>query len=231
MPVVVVTPIEQEWDSLTNTFEKLDGAGCEQRTGRLKGQSYLGGRLLLVQGGLGKVQFAVHTQHVLDQLGDVEAVICAGVSGAISDGLSVGDVVAATSTVEHDFNWKAKLSSLPTLPTFPGHAPYLSILADLELPGQSFKVHLGPVASGDEAILDASRARELHEVTGALAVAWEGAGGARAATFSGVPYLEVRGISDNADNEAADVWVQNLPSAMENVGLVIHELLQRAPLK
>ena len=228
MPVVVVTPIEMEWDNLAHTFEKRDGAGREHRIGRLKGLSFLGGRILLVQGGLGKAQFAVHTQHVLDQIGDIEAVICAGVAGAISDGLSVGDVVVATITVEHDFNWKAGANPLPS---FEGHSPYLSILGDLELPGQSFKVHLGPVASGDEAIVDASRARELHEVTGALAVACEGAGGARAAAFSGVPYLEVRGISDNADNEAADVWVENLPSAIGNVGLVIYELFQQAPLK
>lgn len=87
-----------------------------------------------------------------------------------------------------------------------------------------------PIASGDEAIIDEKRARELHKVTGALAVAWEGAGGARAAAFSDVPYLEIRAISDGADDEARSVWCENLPSAMMNVATVLHEISQHMTL-
>lgn len=224
MTVVIITPIEEERDSLALTLERRGRKARGHRIGRLDGTSYHDGAVLLVLGGLGKAQFAIHTQHVLDQLDDVSTVICAGVAGAISDSVSVGDVVVATTTVEHDFNSKA---SFENLPTFPGHAPQLSTLDGLESPGRSFAIHLGPVASGDEGVADASRARELHEATGALAVSWEGAGGARAATFSRVPYLEVRGISDNADSEASDVWTDNLPSAMSNVSVVIDELVKQ----
>ena len=87
-----------------------------------------------------------------------------------------------------------------------------------------FGIHFGPIASGDEAIFESKRAREVHERTGALAVAWEGAGGARAARFSDVPYLEIRGISDKADQEAPEVWMENLPSAIHNVAVVIDSL-------
>lgn len=224
MTVVIITPIEEERDSLALALERRGRKGRVLRIGRLDGTSYHDGALLLVLGGLGKTQFAVHTQHVLDHLDDVSTVICAGVAGAISDSVGVGDVVVATTTVEHDFNSKANFENLPT---FPGHAPHLSTLGGLDFPGRSFAIYLGPVASGDEGVVDAGRARELHQATGALAVAWEGAGGARAATFSGVPYLEVRGISDNADSEASDVWTDNLPSAMSNVSVVIDELLKQ----
>ena len=154
--------------------------------------------MLVLQGGLGNAQFGVRTQHALDNVEEVGTVVCAGVAGALSEKLSVGDVVVATATIEHDFNWLRG-----ERPAFQGHGPYVSALREqVTPPGSAFKLHFGPVASGDEAIVDMARARELHESTGALAVAWEGAGGARAAAFSGVPFVEVRGISDMADREA-----------------------------
>ena len=52
-----------------------------------------------------------------------------------------------------------------------------------------------------------------------------GEGGARAAKFSNVPYLEIRGISDSADNEALTKFFENIPSAMKNVAIVLHRFL------
>jgi len=222
--LVIVTPIQEELDSLAYAIGSRGLSGTEQRIGQLQGFSYCDGKVALVHGGLGKTQFAVQTQHVIDRLAEVEAVICAGVAGALSDALSIGDVVISTTTVEHDFNWKGSLESQPT---FPGHGPYLSTIRELALQDRSFHIHFGPVASGDEGIVDAYRARELYDVTGVLAVAWEGAGGARATAFSGVPYLEVRGISDLADDRAAEVWEKNLPYAMKNVATVLFEIIHR----
>ena len=74
----------------------------------------------------------------------------------------------------------------------------------------SFKVHFGKVASGDEDIIERIRAQELNTLTGALAVAWEGAGGARASCFMGIPHLEIRGLTDIADNDAPIVFDENL---------------------
>ena len=75
-------------------------------------------------------------------------------------------------------------------------------------------------------IIFVPRCDELRHATGALAVAWEGAGGARAARFSGVPFLEVRGISDLADDQAVQGWEQNIPAAMKNVATVLDALSQ-----
>jgi len=49
---------------------------------------------------------------------------------------------------------------------------------------RSFQVHIGPIASGDEDIVDSVRAIEVRTATEALCVAWEGSGGARAAQVS-----------------------------------------------
>ena len=222
MRTLVVTPIEEEMRAFESA---LGGRGLQAEpaaVGRLPASSYYEGRVLVLQGGLGNAQFGVRTQHALDNVEEVGTVVCAGVAGALSEKLSVGDVVVATATIEHDFNWLRG-----ERPAFQGHGPYVSALREqVTPPGSAFKLHFGPVASGDEAIVDMARARELHESTGALAVAWEGAGGARAAAFSGVPFVEVRGISDMADREAPDVWKENIQGAMGNVAAVLDALFR-----
>jgi adenosylhomocysteine nucleosidase len=174
--------------------------------------------ITLACGGLGKVQFAVQTQHLLDVCPAWDLVICAGAAGALVDGLPVGTVVLATETVEHDIHNRF---GKPLLPRFAGAEVALSGFRSLASHAETFQVHFGPVASGDEDVVDADRRRMLHERTGALAVAWEGAGGARACHFSGIPFVEVRGITDAADSDAASDFEKNLGGTMKNVATLI----------
>ena len=61
----------------------------------------------------------------------------------------------------------------------------------------------------------------LHESTGALAVAWEGVGGAKACAFSRVPFVEIRGVTGTADHNAASDFEKNLEVAMSNLAMLI----------
>tara|TARA_B100000315_G_C14028517_1_gene342128 strand:+ start:70 stop:378 length:309 start_codon:yes stop_codon:yes gene_type:complete len=89
---------------------------------------------------------------------------------------------------------------------------------------KSFQVQFGLVASGDEAVIDSNRAAQIRAATGAFAVAFEGAGGARACEFSNVPFLEVRGISDLADEAAPEQFLENIPIAMGSVASVLQHI-------
>ncbi len=174
--------------------------------------------IVLAQGGLGKVQFAVQTQHLLDTCSDWDLVVCAGAAGALADNVSVGDVVVATITIEHDYNNKF---SERALPTFDGARAAIADLKSVSRSANGFSVHFGPIASGDEDVVETDRKRVLHESTGALAVAWEGAGGAKACAFNSIPFVEVRGVTDTADHNAASDFEQNLEVAMSNLATLI----------
>lgn len=87
--------------------------------------------------------------------------------------------------------------------------------------GSQFRVLFGAIASGDEDIIDPARAAELQEATGALCVAWEGAGAARAARFSGLHFLEVRAITDGANHTAAVDFQTNLRHSMPNLAQIL----------
>ena len=175
-------------------------------------REYAAADLALAQGGFGKAQFAATTQHLLDHLREVDLVVCAGVAGALTESVRLGDVVIGTATLEHDFH-SVILGGAP--PRFEGSATHLAELGRVADLAEGFRVHFAPIASGDEGIVDARRRAEVHARTEALAVAYEGAGGARAAAFSQVPYLEVRGISDMANDDFLEHFEANLPRAMD----------------
>lgn len=94
----------------------------------------------------------------------------------------------------------------------------------LPLSINDFRIHFGIVASGDEDVIERARAEELHNLTNALAVAWEGAGGARAARFMGIPYLEIRGLTDVADSDAPIVFDENLKIIMPRIASLVVNL-------
>ena len=228
MRILALTPIRDEFNALTTTLNRFGFVSYGRSTGRMPFVSYLGGTLIVAQGGLGKAQFGVQTQHAIDTLRDRDMVICAGSAGGLSDDLKIGDVVVATETVEHDFKWGIR-SGQP-LPSFTGDQKSIAVLqSELPMMEESFDVHFGIVASGDEGIVDPQRAGELRKATDAIAVAWEGAGGARAAEFSDLPFLEVRGISDGAGNDAVSEFEENLPQAVENVATIVLTLAQILP--
>jgi adenosylhomocysteine nucleosidase len=51
-----------------------------------------------------------------------------------------------------------------------------------------------------------------------LAVAWEGAGGARACRFNDMPFIEVRWITDFVGPDAENDFFKNLEGLMGNLG-------------
>jgi adenosylhomocysteine nucleosidase len=172
---------------------------------------------VIALGGHGKAQFALQSQYLIDRLGKVETLVCLGAAGGLSPTLRLGDVVVATTTVEHDYKLRFVAAASPRHAVA---AIELDAFRALAATGEfAFRVHLGPIASGDEDIVDAVRAAELPLATGALCVAWEGSGAARVASFNGLGFVEVRCITDAADASAASSFHENckrlLPHAAE----------------
>ena len=224
MTVLAVTPIPEEYEAFTKALADFGHAGVCCGVGKLTATAFDDGKIIVAQGGLGKAQFGVQTQHLIDNLDGISVVVCAGTCGRLDDTLSVGDVVVGAQTVEHDFNRGMALIKLP-LPTFEGDARLIEALQGVSERGAlPCNLRFGGIASGDEGIASEKRIRELIESTGAIVVAWEGAGGARAAQLSGIPFLEIRGISDGAGENAMEEFWANIPIAVANVAAVVREL-------
>lgn len=212
---LIVAPLASEFEPLVRHLHARGHSSEPFDAGRITCAAIPTLDVLIAVGGHGKAQFATQAQYLISRCPDATALVCVGAAGRLAGSLAFGDVVVATTTIEHDF--KSRFSRRP----MPRHLPDAKLLDDWQQIAarhpHSFGVHFGAVASGDEDIVDLMRAKELHEETGALCVAWEGSGGARAAEFSGLAYLEVRCITDGADQDAVAHFRENLERVMPNV--------------
>lgn len=216
---LVTVPQVNELDLILAAF---DAAGYRPRIatiGRLECHLIDALALLFTVAGHGKTQHAVQTQHLIEQKPTIRAVICAGAAGSLSPDLTMGDVVVGLSTVEHDYKLRFVQRPLPRHDADTRLADEFRLVAGRI--GSRFSVLFGDIASGDEDVVDSARAAELREATGALCVAWEGAGAARAAHFSRLPFLELRAITDSADHSAAGDFRSNLNVSMPNLTQVL----------
>lgn len=225
MGILVVTPLPLEFDAFVEGCVALDCGVERGMLGRLPVARLPDLDMTVARGGVGKAQFAVHTQHLLDTA-PWDLVVCAGTAGAVAPEVAVGDVVVGAVTVEHDYN--NRMFQRPK-PRFEGDASTLAALRHVHPAPNSFAVHFGAVASGDEDVVDATRRDWLREQTGALCVAWEGAGGARAAAFSQTPFVEIRGLTDQANHLAVVDFQANLRLAMTHIASLLTAWRRRVP--
>jgi adenosylhomocysteine nucleosidase len=213
MTILCIAPLQIELDPLLAGLSTRGHQLAETWAGRLITYHCPTLGIVAAVGGHGKTQFAVQTQYLLDRL-DAVCVICLGAAGALAADLAIGDVVVATETVEHDFTQRFSRRSLPRFAADPAT---IGGLRELPLANLPFAVHFGIVASGDEDIIELERGATLREATEACAVAWEGAGGARACRFNEIPFIELRGITDTADHQASAHFAANLGPTMANI--------------
>ena len=222
--IAALIPTGGELESFVSAMELFGHRGSPRNIGRISGLSYWNDRLFVAQGGLGKVEFAVSTLHIVERAPSLDGVICLGTCGALSTDLAIGDVVIAAETVEHDFN--RKLTEGP-IPRFDSDQTLLNAFKAIQdSQSDDLRVVFGPIASGDEGIDSSARANELIDKTGGIAAAWEGAGGAKACRFAGIPYIEVRCVSDLADEDAMTDFKENTPLAMGNLAKLMMRFRQ-----
>ena len=215
--ILIVTPLKEEYNGLYKSLTSHKLKSETDRLGKLDVHRFPALNVTLARGGHGKTQFGIQTQYLLDHA-PFDLVICAGAAGALAPQVKIGDLVVAERTIEHDYNIKF---SKRAKPQFAGDAKSIEQIKALDLSGAKFGVHFGVMAGGDEDVIDVARGKELHTAHDALAVAWEGVGGARACVFSEVPYLELRGATDTADHAAPVVFDINLKVVMKNIAFLL----------
>lgn len=220
MKYLIVIPTQREADSFIDRWIAAGMRRETRRLERLQVEQFVQHGVSVSVGGVGKAQFGIQTQHLLDHMAPVDALLCVGTSGALAKGLVPGDVVVGMETIEHDVR---KHGRQP--PRFPSHESLLAKFRRIPDRDRGFRVHFGAIASGDEDVMSEQRKRQIHESTNALVVAWEGAGGARASSFSGIPYIEIRGVSDMASDGAVEQFRANVKRVMENLADLIQDLV------
>jgi len=183
-------------------------AGRDFELGRLDGHD-----VVLVRSGIGKVAAATTAALLLDAF-DVSAVLFTGVAGGLGAGVRVGDIVVATTLLQHDMDasplfprWEVPLTGRAR---FDADAGWTARLAGAcAALGGTARLHEGLVVSGDRFVATRAESEALRlALPDALAVEMEGAALAQVCHDFGRPFAVVRTISDRADDDAHGDFVR-----------------------
>lgn len=207
--LAIIGAMDCEIDSLKSILSDIKDHshnGFEIWSGSINGHT-----VIVAKSGVGKVNSAITVQYIIDNFSP-DYIINTGVAGGVADNLNVGDIVIATSLVQHDFDASALgypvgyicngiMSDKPTC--FYGDTNlinmYENALKETEL---DVNIHKGVIASGDTFISSNTKKQQLKELFNATAAEMEGAAIAQTAEKNGIPFMVVRAISDLANNSA-----------------------------
>lgn len=186
--------------ALCNETKTEEIYGMRFTTGKMHGKD-----VVIVVCGVGKVNAAMCTLALIDRY-KPKAIINSGVAGAVSPLVTIGDLVVAVKSVEHDMNTTA-LGDKQGEVSFPeGTKMYFECDKEISrvlydacraIPDTTAKN--GIVASGDIFISDRRQRLRINDRFGAIACEMEGAAIGHVCTRCGVPYGILRAISDDLD--------------------------------
>lgn len=170
-------------------------------SGKLFGQD-----AVLAVCGPGKINAALCTQSMIFAY-HPEWILNLGVAGAVSEAVSIGDLVVAEAAVQHDCDTsplgdpvglvsKLNLVQLPCDRVL--HDRLMTAAAQVE----GCRVFSGLVATGDQFIHSSETRAVIRERFGAMACEMEGGAVAHACYMHGVPCGVLRSISDKADGQS-----------------------------
>ena len=154
--------------------------------------------------GVGKVNAAANTQRLVDMFG-VDCIINSGVAGCISKELSVCDIAISDSLTYHDFypiNVLDKYSPFSSVFKADTKLVELSLLACSKIDDEKFNFKTGMIVTGDVFVEDSNVVARLRNDYDALCTEMEGAAVAHVCVLNKVPFVVIRAMSDNADENA-----------------------------
>ncbi len=246
-PVGLICAIPQERVDLKAALD-------HQETTELGGLTFDHGRLddrdvVLAEAGIGKVNVAMVATLLASRF-SAESLVFSGVAGGLDPDLGIGDLVIGNHAVQHDCGVieNAKLQSYQA-----GHVPFfnptdkLGYAADSDLmrrvaskldgmtlppltaeaggAGQPAKIVYGTILAGDQYIHCETTRERLHREFDAKAVAMEGGAIAQVAERLGLPWLEIRALSDLAGADSRFDFAKFVDEVAERSSTVLRTIL------
>jgi adenosylhomocysteine nucleosidase len=230
MTIGIIGAMEEEVAILRenmNVATAKNVIGLDFYVGTMEGSSH---SLVVVRSGIGKVNAALCAQVLVDMFA-VDVIINTGVAGAISGKLTIGDIVVSTDAVHHDFD----TSALGDEPGIISRMDTSVFTADADMVEKALAVAeelglnamAGRVASGDQFISDNTQKERIRTLFSPLCCEMEGAAIAHTAHLNMIPFVIIRAISDNA-NENGDVnYEAFFRDAAINAANIVRKLVER----
>ncbi len=188
-----------------------------------------GAEVVVAQCGIGKVFAAVCAQTMILRYG-VKKIINTGVAGTLTERIGILDFAVSSAVVQHDMDTTAigdapGLISGINIVEIPA-AKTLAALAQDCAESLGYKSLEGVIASGDQFINNAERKAFIRDTFGAIACEMEGASIGHVCYLSGVDFVIIRCISDNASGEAEMEYPEMVSKAAVRSQALVEAMLR-----
>ena len=190
-----------------------------------------GKRVVVGMTGVGKVMSAMVLQKLID-IYKPEAVVFAGIAGAVNPDLEIGDVVISKDCLQHDLDATTlgfKLGEIPYTGMRIVEADKKMFDAAISYHSSISKVVAGRILTGDQFISEKSEERRkifTDELEGD-AVEMEGASVGFVAQMNKIPFILVRVISDRADGNAPKNFKSFLKKSSEQITDIVNHIVEK----
>ena len=191
-----------------------------------------GKEIVLVEGGIGKVNSSVCTTLLIDRF-KVDQLIFTGVAGGTNPNIEVGDIVISNELIEHDFDCTAfglKHGEIPRMDTsiFKSDEKLIAIAekSALELFDKK-NIYTGRIVSGDVFVAEPKKINWLRETFNSECTEMEGAAVAHVCHLFKIPFVIIRSISDKANDDAKTDFQEFVKLAAKNSKNLIVEMMKR----
>lgn len=213
---------------------RIENPVKSERTGMKFTEGILAGRdVVVVNSGIGKVNAALAVQ-VLADIFNVDYIVNTGVAGAISNRLSIGDIVVSKDAMQHDMDSSYFGDPVGTIPRmkesfFKGDPKLIKLAEDVcKEVNPDINIFAGRIASGDQFISSHEKKIWLAHTFDAMCVEMEGGAVAHAAYLNKIPFIIIRAISDKADGSATMDYMDFEKSAIKHTDRLLMGMLEKS---
>ena len=163
--------------------------------------TYNGNKLINACCGIAKVNAALCTQVMIDNFSP-DCVINTGVAGGMNSSVKVCDIVISTEVLPHDLDQHFLVDYPPYCGIFKADTSLIEIAVNVccQFNVKSF---CGRIVSGEAFVSDSALKASIQASFDPYAVDMESAAVGHTCYLNEMPYVSVRCISDNADDEGA----------------------------
>lgn len=157
--------------------------------------------IIHVCSGIAKVNAALCAQALIDEF-KPNAIVNAGIAGGMDSEVKVCDIVISSEVCHHDLDMHFLADYPPYCGVYKSDESLMKLAADC-CDSFSVKHFFGRIVSGETFVTDTVLKRSIADKFKPYAVDMESAAVGHTAYRNGIPYVSVRCISDNADDEGA----------------------------
>lgn len=201
MKIAILGAMPEEIDPL---IKVLDCVAINHANNTFYEAKFKNHDIVIAYSKIGKVNSTLTATILIEKFG-CEILLFTGVAGALEESLKIGDIMYATSVVQHDLDITAfghPYGFVPDSPIFVETDKKLNDIAVKTSNELGINLTPGIIASGDQFINSTSKKEWIKSTFNASAAEMEGASVGQVCYALDVPFFLMRSISDEAGEKA-----------------------------